>query len=66
MKIQDIVVDWERFKKIVRSKGYSFASLGKATGLGRRNIENMKDHDPGFSKMVKISDALEVSLDKFK
>ncbi|HEO6665831.1 TPA: helix-turn-helix transcriptional regulator [Streptococcus agalactiae] len=66
MSEESITINWEKFKKLVREHGYSFESLGKATGLGRRNIENIKNHDPGYSKMVKIADALDVSLDEFR
>lgn len=60
------IVDWQKFKNLLRKKGYTLASLGQVTGLGRRNIENIKYHDPSYSKMVKIADALDVSLDEFR
>ncbi|MCK1242407.1 helix-turn-helix transcriptional regulator [Streptococcus uberis] len=53
-------------KKNLKDKNHSIESLGEATGLGRRNIENIKNHDPSFSKMVKIADALDISLDEFR
>ncbi|MCK1246263.1 helix-turn-helix transcriptional regulator [Streptococcus uberis] len=40
--------------------------LQKATGLHKRTIESIRYHDPGFSKMVKIADALDISLDEFR
>lgn len=65
-KTQYFVVDWKKFKQILKNKNHSIESLGEVTGLGRRNIENIKNHDPSFSKMVKIADALDISLDEFR
>lgn len=65
-KTQYFGVDWKKFKKILKDKNHSIESLGEITGLGRRNIENIKNHDPGFAKMVKIADALGISLDEFR
>lgn len=65
-KTQYFGIDWEKFKKNLKDKNHSIESLGEVTGLGRRNIENIKNHDPSFSKMVKIADALDISLDEFR
>lgn len=65
-KTQYFGIDWEKFKQILKRKNHSMESLGNATGLGRRNVENIKYHDPSFSKMVKIADVLGVSLDEFR
>lgn len=66
MSKQKFKIDWERFKTTVHSNGYTLESLGEATGLGRRNIENIKNHDPSFSKIIKIADTLCVSLDELR
>ncbi|MCK1244929.1 helix-turn-helix transcriptional regulator [Streptococcus uberis] len=53
-------------EKYLDKKGMTKVDLQKATGLHKRTIESIRYHDPGFSKMVKIADALDISLDEFR
>lgn len=53
-------------EKYLDKKGMTKVDLQKSTGLHKRSIESIRYHDPGFSKMVKIADALGVSLDEFR
>ncbi|WP_219721786.1 helix-turn-helix domain-containing protein [Limosilactobacillus vaginalis] len=41
--------------------------LAKMTGLSHNTLQNYKNgHEPSFSNVVKIADALGVSLDEFR
>ena len=41
--------------------------LSKITGLSQNTLQNYKNgHEPSFSNVVKIADALGVSLDEFR
>lgn len=56
----------KKIEKILEEKGMSKVDLQKATGIKKRSIESIRYHDPSFSKMDKIADALNVSLDEFR
>ncbi|VTS33255.1 phage protein [Streptococcus porcinus] len=60
----DILI--EKIEKYLNENGMTKADLQRATGLHRRSIESIRYHDPSFSKMVKIADALDISLDEFR
>ena len=53
-------------KKIATEKNMTIAELCRKTGIARASLENTKKHDIGFSKMEKIADALDISLDEFR
>lgn len=56
----------EKIENHLNEKGMTKVDLQKATGLHKRTIESIRYHDPSFSKMVKIADALDISLDEFR
>lgn len=60
---------WEKIEKIIKSKNISVYQLAKMTGISRQALSQMKLKEvknPSFDKMVKIADALDVSLDEFR
>lgn len=56
----------KKIEKHLNEKSMTKIDLQNATGLHKRAIESIRYHDPSFSKMVKIADALGVSLDEFR
>ena len=57
---------YERIKQLTNQRNMTIAYLCKKTGIARPSLENTKKHDIGFSKMEKIADALDISLDEFR
>ena len=58
---------WKLINKQLRSKSISIYRLSKLTGISETTLRNYKDdHEPSFKNMVKIADALNVSLDVFR
>ena len=57
----------DRITEIRKMKGLSAYKLAKLCGFSESvidNIEKGRVKDPGFSKVCRIAEALEVSLDK--
>jgi DNA-binding phage protein len=60
---------WEKIEKILNEKNISIYRLAKMAGVQRETLYSMKrtgTESPKFDTMVKIADALGVSLDEFK
>ncbi|MBB5887731.1 helix-turn-helix domain-containing protein [Lactovum miscens] len=60
---------WSKIEKIIKAKNISVYQLAKMTGISRQALSQMKLKEiknPSFDKMVKIADALDVSLDEFR
>ena len=54
-------------KNLMDKLGISAYRLAKMTGLSLNTMQNYKNgHEPIFSNVVKIADALGVSLDEFR
>ena len=52
-------------KKIRIAKGITQLELAKITGLSKRTIEYMEHNgNPKLNSVIKVADALEVSLDE--
>ncbi|WP_394404839.1 helix-turn-helix domain-containing protein [Streptococcus sp. 20-1249] len=52
--------------EILAERGLTVVDLAKMADIPKTSIYNAKYHDIGFEKMVKLADALEVSLDEFR
>lgn len=58
---------WELIKNQMDKQNISAYRLAKITGLSLNTMQNYKNgHEPSFTNMVKIADALGVSLDEFR
>lgn len=58
---------WEIIQEELKRQGMSAYRLSKITGLSQNTLQNYKNgHEPSFSNVVKIADALGVSLDEFR
>lgn len=58
---------WKLIQKELKRQGMSAYRLSKITGLSQNALQNYKNgHEPSFSNVVKIADALGVSLDEFR
>lgn len=58
---------WKLIQKELKKQGMSAYRLSKITGLSQNTLQNYKNgHEPSFSNVVKIADALGVSLDEFR
>ncbi|MEC4742295.1 helix-turn-helix transcriptional regulator [Limosilactobacillus sp. c10Ua_36] len=58
---------WKLIQKELKRQGMSAYRLSKITGLSQNTLQNYKNgHEPSFSNVVKIADALGVSLDEFR
>ena len=58
---------WKLIKNQMDKQGISAYRLAKMTGLSLNTMQNYKTgHEPSFSNVVKIADALGVSLDEFR
>ncbi len=52
--------------KLLIDRGMSKTELAKKTGISYNTIMNIGKKDISFSKMEKIADVLDVSLDEFR
>ncbi|OAV82331.1 transcriptional regulator [Streptococcus gallolyticus subsp. gallolyticus] len=52
--------------KLLIDRGMTVTELAKKTGISYNTIMNIGKKDISFSKMEKIADVLDVSLDKFR
>ena len=58
---------WKLIKNQMDKQNISVYRLAKMTGLSHNTLQNYKNgHEPSFSNVVKIADALGVSLDEFR
>lgn len=60
---------WSKIEKILKEKRISVYRLAKLTGISAQYFSLMKlqkTENPSFETMVKIADALNVSLDEFR
>jgi putative transcriptional regulator len=60
---------WNKLKKILDEKQMTTYQLSKLTGISEQSLSklrNGKSKDLVFSSVVKIADALDISLDEFR
>lgn len=60
---------WNKLKKILTKKQMTTYQLSKLTGISEQSfskLRNGKSQDLIFSSVIKIADALDVSLDEFR
>ena len=58
---------WKLIKNQMDKQHVSAYRLAKMTGLSHNTLQNYKNgHEPSFSNVVRIADALGVSLDEFR
>uniref|UniRef100_UPI003F68BC8F helix-turn-helix domain-containing protein n=1 Tax=Streptococcus pluranimalium TaxID=82348 RepID=UPI003F68BC8F len=59
---------WEKLERILNEKGLNMNQLEKMTGLHRSYFSQLKNGKEYLSwpNMVKIADALDISLDEFR
>lgn len=52
--------------KLLIDRGMTVTELAEKTGISYNTLMNIGKRDISFGRMVKIADALDVSLDKFR
>lgn len=52
--------------KLLIDRGMTVTELAEKTGISYNTLMNIGKRDLSFSRMVKIADVLEVSLDEFR
>ena len=52
--------------KLLIDRGMTVTELAEKTGISYNTLMNIGKRDLSFSRMVKIADALDVSLDEFR
>lgn len=60
---------WLRIESKLKEKGISAYRLSKMTGISHQALSSLKtgkSKSPSFELMVKIADALDISLDEFR
>lgn len=58
---------WNLINKQLIAKRITLYRLSKLTGISETTLRNYKDgHEPSFKNMVRIADALNISLDVFR
>ncbi len=60
---------WNKLKKILTKKQMTTYQLSKLTGISEQSfskLRNGKSQDLVFSSVIKIADALDISLDEFR
>ncbi|HFI0448321.1 TPA: helix-turn-helix domain-containing protein [Streptococcus suis] len=57
---------WEVLKIHLKKRQMTIIDLSKLTGIHRNTIQNIRNERISFRNMVKIADALGVSLDEFR
>ncbi|MDE3291510.1 helix-turn-helix transcriptional regulator [Lacticaseibacillus paracasei] len=61
---------WHIIKRLMREKGYSIRQLSRIAGYKNPttiySIKTGQSKDPSFSTMIRIADALGVSLDELR
>ena len=78
VKKSDIVLSYKLFEQIAYSfnknklnhilieKGMTKKELAEKAGISQNTIQNIRNSKISFRNMVKIADALDVSLDEFR
>lgn len=58
---------WNLIRNELKKQSMSVYQLSKATGISQTTLHNYKvGHEPSFKNMVRIANALNVSLDIFR
>lgn len=60
---------WNRLKKILDEKQMTTYQLSKLTGISEQSFSKLRNglsKELSFGSMVKIADALDISLDEFR
>ncbi|GET12097.1 hypothetical protein SN811_05970 [Ligilactobacillus agilis] len=58
---------WKQLEELLRSKNITRYKLSKLTGIRQTTLQSYKDGaEPSFKNMIKIADALDISLDYFR
>lgn len=58
---------WNKIKNQLKKQNMTIYHLSKLTGIAQTTFQNYKNgSEPSFENMVKIADALGVSLDEFR
>ena len=57
---------WKKLNHILIEKGMTKRELAKKAGISETTIQNIRNSKTSFRNMVKIADALDVSLDEFR
>lgn len=57
---------WKKLNHILVEKGMTKKELAEKSGVSSRTIQNIRNESISWKNMVKIADALDVSLDEFR
>lgn len=57
---------WKKLNQILIEKGMTKKELAEKAGISQNTIQNIRNSKISFRNMVKIADALDVSLDEFR
>ena len=57
---------WKKLNHILIEKGMTKRELAKKAGISETTLQNIRNSNISFRNMVKIADALDVSLDEFR
>lgn len=57
---------WKKLNHILIEKGVTKKELAEKAGISKNTIQNIRNSKISFRNMVKIADALDVSLDEFR
>ena len=60
---------WKKLKKMLDDKQITTYQLSKLTGISEQSFSKLRNRlsiELSFSSMVKIADALDISLDEFR
>lgn len=57
---------WKKYKQLLKERGMSQRELARRTGIHPNTLSNIKQGRISFANMIKVADALEISLDEFR
>lgn len=57
---------WKKLNHILIEKEMTKKELAEKAGISQTTIQNIRNRKTSFRNMVKIADALDVSLDEFR
>ena len=57
---------WKKLNHILIEKRMTKKELAEKAGISKNTIQNIRNSKISFRNMVKIADALDVSLDEFR
>lgn len=67
IKKKGVYILWKFIEEELKKQNISVYRLSKVTGISQTTLHNYKlGHEPSFKNVVKIADALGVSLDVFR